>query len=188
MATDKCKPDDPNRCQGVVQDGQCQYLAVEGSKFCEYHCGNARGGNRTQERKKERYLIDNQELRRSYLRQHDDRDYLSLKDEILLTQALLERRLNSIKTDADIMMAIGPVNQLIQRLESMKIALLKIQQTLGLVLGKDELRILARDMAQILDEELEGIVDKDVRMDSICQRLFEAVESAGKANEEIDDE
>lgn len=180
---EKCTPDDPQRCRGTTNDGQCQYLSIEGSEYCAYHNGGVRGGSNFQKKKVERYLIDEQELRRSYLRQADDKDYLSLKDEILLLQAVLERRLNSIRTDADLQMGIGHVNILVQRLESMKVNLLKIQSQLGLVLGKDELRILARDMATILDEELSGLEDKDERMDRICQRLFEAIEGAGKKEE-----
>ena len=173
-------PDDPNRCHGTDNNGQCRYVAVPGSNFCEYHKGMRKGGEKAQASKGERYLIDQQELRRSYLRQQDDQDYLSLKDEILLVQAVLERRLNSIRTDVDVQMAVGPVSQLIQRLESMKLNLMKIQQQLGLVLGKDQLRSLARNMAEILDHELDGIEDKEDRMERICEKLFEAIEDAGK--------
>ena len=181
---DKCNPADPRRCKGITKDGQCQYPAVEGSEYCSYHAGEHRGGKEHKQRQVERYMIDQQELRRSYLRQNDDKDYLSLKDEILLVQAVLERRLNSIRTDADMQMAVGHVSQLVQRLESMKLNLMKIQQQLGLVLGKDQLRALARELANILDEELEGLEKKDDLMESISRRIFEAIEEAGQPKED----
>lgn len=182
--TDKCAPDDPRRCQGTTPDGQCQYLGMEGSNFCPFHSGQMRGNNQLEKAKTERYIIENQELRQAYLRQKDDRDYLSMKDEINLVAGYLEIRLNTIKTDADKIMAVGAVDVLTKRLESMKINLLKLQQSLGMVLGKDELRVLARTMAEILDEELEGIDKKEERMDAICERLFHAVEDAGRPAEE----
>lgn len=181
--TEKCKPDDPQRCQSVTKDGQCRYLSVEGSEHCAYHSGNQRGGDQLAHRQKERYLIDQEDLRQAYLRNNDDKGYLGLKDEISLVTALLQKRINSIATDADCTMAVGHVNILVQRLESMKINLIKIQSSLGLVLGKDELRVLARNMAQILDEELEGLDDKAERMDRIVERLFEAIETAGQKDD-----
>ena len=181
--TEHCSPDDPQRCRGTTKDGQCQYPAVEGSEYCSYHCGDSRGGAKAKAAKVERYLLDDQQLRGAYLRQKDDKDYLSMKDEIMLLSAVLERRLNGIKTDADLMMSVGHVSQLVQRLESMKINLMKIQQTLGIVLGKDEVRALARSMADILVDELDGVEDKEERIDRILQRVFEAIEDAGKPDE-----
>lgn len=181
--SEKCSPDDPRRCQGVTPNGQCQYIATEGAKFCRYHSRGA-SERKLEQHRIERYLIDNEELRKSYLRQAGDTHYLDLKDEISLTHAMIERRLNTIKTDADMVMAVGPFTQLIQRLESMKISLMKLQQQLGLVLGKDELRQLAAVMAQILDEELEGIDGKEERMDNICERLFVAIEKAGRKGDD----
>lgn len=182
--TQKCSSDDPCRCKGTTKDGQCRYLSVEGSEYCNYHNGADRGGRRFKEEKRERYLIDNQQLRESYLRQRDDTHYLDLKDEILLVQAVLERRLNSIKNEADMQMAVGHVTQLVKQLESMKLNLMKIQQQLGLVLGKDELRVLARNIAGILDEELDGIEDKEDRIERICERMILEIESAGQKDTE----
>ncbi len=180
--SEKCSPDDQNRCQGVTGDGQCQYLAGEGGKFCNYHSKGGVSRNK-QKRDVERYLIQDEELRKAYNRQKDDKGYLSLKEEIYLIHVLLEKRMNMIKDDATCMMAVGPVTQLVQRLESMKISLMKIQQQLGLVLGKDELRQLAHTIADILSEELDGIDDKEKRMENICERLFTAIEGAGQQSE-----
>lgn len=179
----KCSPDDPQRCQGVTPDGQCEYLSVEGTNRCEYH-SKGHGKRNLEVKRIERYLIDNEELRKSYLRQNNDAHYLDLKDEISLTHAMIERRLSMIRTDQDMMMAIGPFTQLVQRLESMKISLMKLQQQLGLVLGKDELRQLASTLAAILDEELEGMEDKEERMDRMLERLVIAIETAGTKKED----
>ena len=180
--SDKCQPDDPQRCQGVTPNGQCEYLSVTGSNRCEYHSqGNAK--KKLETKKVERYLIDNEHLRKSYLRQNNDAHYLDLKDEIALTHAMIERRLSMIQTDQDMIMAVGPFTALVQRLESMKISLMKLQQQLGLVLGKEELRNLAGLFAQILDEELEGMDDKEERMEAMLERLVVAIEEAAKSQD-----
>ncbi len=179
--SEKAHTDDPNRCQGITSFGQCSNLASDESKFCSVH-GGARG-NKAETRQTERYLIEEQQLRSSYLRQREDVNYLDMRDEILLLQALLERRLNQIQTDADCLMAIGPVTQITARLESMKVALLKINQQLGLVIGKDHLLQLARNIADILDEELDGIQNKEERLETISVRIVEAIDAAGTSDD-----
>jgi len=175
--SEKCQPDDPRRCQGVTPNGQCQYISVEGSNRCNFHSGPSKGT--FQQKRVERYLIDNEHLKESYTRHNDDKGYLDLRDDIALVHAMIERRMNLIKTDADLSMAVGPFNVLVSRLESMKISLMKLQQQLGLVIGKDELRHLASSIATILDEELEGMENKEAKLDTILERIFIAVEDAG---------
>lgn len=179
---EKCSPDDPGRCQGVTPNGQCGYLAVGGDTFCDYHSKGASG--RALERKRvDRYMIDNEQIKEAYKRHNNDEAYLDLRDDIALVHAMVERRLNTVKTEADSILAVGHFNALMGRLESMKISLMKLQQQLGLVLGKNELRVLADAMARILDEELEGLDDKEERMDRMIERLFVAVEEAGSPKE-----
>lgn len=177
--SEKCSPDDPRRCMGVTPHGQCGYLAVEGSKKCSFHA-NGRNTRDLNTKRLNRYLIDNENLKQAYQRHNDDSGYLDMRDDISLLHAMIERRLSCIKNDSDVMMAIGPFNQLMQRVESMKISLMKLQQQLGMVLGKDELRQVASVFAQILDEELDGLDDKHDRMDRLMKRLGEALEEAGK--------
>lgn len=181
--SEKCHPDDPRRCQHTTPHGQCEYLAVEDAKYCNYH-SSGQSQRKLDLASKQRYQLDNIQLREAYTRLHDDQAYLELKDEISIVSMLLEKRINTIKTDSDLMMSVGPVNQLVQRLESMKISLMKIQQQLGLVLGKDQVRHLAVKMADILDDELGGIEDKDDRMERILKRICEAIEVAGREKSE----
>jgi hypothetical protein len=175
--TDKtyCEPDDPGRCQGMTHDGQCNQLSLSYSKFCKRHAR----GDKTEEMNVERYLIDNQELRDSYMRQQGNKHYLNLEQEIHLIKMLIERRLNSIRTEADLTLSCAPIANLVARLESMKVALLKMEQQLGLVINKDDLNQLAREIAAVLDEELEGKDDKEELMERICIRVVEAIQSAG---------
>jgi len=141
-----------------------------------------RGALRHRREKVERYLIDQQELRMSYMRQQDDKEYLNMKDEILLIQALLEQKINSITNKTELLTAIPGINALVQRLESMKSTLLKMQRELGLVLGKDRLRSLAEEIATILDEELTGVPNKVELLEQIGLRIVDAIEVAGKEN------
>ena len=178
---EKCQPDDPRRCKGTSSVGQCPYFSLDGEQFCEKHM-SPRGALRHRREKVERYLIDQQELRMSYMRQQDDKEYLNMKDEILLIQALLEQKINSITNKTELLTAIPGINALVQRLESMKSTLLKMQRELGLVLGKDRLRSLAEEIATILDEELTGVPNKVELLEQIGLRIVDAIEVAGKEN------
>lgn len=174
----KCKPDDPRRCQGITRDGQCTYLAEQGSKFCDFHDKHAK--NRKKTERKNRYIIQQAELQEAYSRHNGDLDYLDLRDEINLLHGMLERRLAMATNIAEEMDAYRAIEGYLQRLESMKIALMKMQQQQGLVLSKDQLRVLAKHIASILDEELEGVPDKEDKMERIVERLFEAIDEAGR--------
>lgn len=178
MHRELCSPDDPKRCQGSTPSGQCTYLSVpESGKFCEKHLGT-RGNNKIRQQRVERYLIDQHELAASYNRQKDDRDYLDMKDEILLLQALLEQKINSITTKTELITSIPGINTLVQRLESMKSTLLKMQRELGKVLGKDVLKDFVKELGTILDEELPD-ENKAIIMERVADRALYALENLG---------
>jgi len=172
---EKCSPDDPRRCQGVTQNGQCQYLASDGDRFCDFH-NHGTAKRRNEKREVERYILDNQELRSSYERQHSDDDYLSLRREIDLLHAIMERRANMLRTEADYAMGTSAIMAIAQRLESMKISLLKMKQSLNMMLGVDQLKAFALQIADILSEELNEIPNKEVIIEQIGQRIYEALE------------
>jgi len=182
MKDERCTPGDPNRCQGITNDGQCRYLAVGASKYCDFHSHGTASRN---EEKKElySYFIQNKEINASFQRRLKDQNYLDLREDIQLTRALLERRLNLAKTFSEEIAAIKDVQGLILRLESMSISLQKLQQQLGLVLGKDQLRVFAKELALILKDELNDVKDRDQIIDRICERVFGALETAGRQEE-----
>jgi hypothetical protein len=148
--------------------------------MCEAHLTDASIA-RYKSKKVERYMIEQHDLKMSYLRQQDDKEYLDMKEEILLLQALLEQKINAIGNKTELLTAIPGINALMQRLESMKSSLLKMQRELGLVLGKDAVRGLAVDIVKILDEELTGVEDKTERLEKIGARIVSAIEGAGKS-------
>lgn len=172
---EKCSPDDPCRCQAVTPHGQCQYLASEGDELCDFHNhGAARRKSSKQE--VERYILDNHELRDRYERQQSDEDYLNLRKDICLLRALMEKRANMLKTDADYMMGTNAVLGIAQRLESMNISLLKLRQASNTMLGVDQLKAVALQIAEILSEELRDVPNQEEIIERIGQRIFEALE------------
>lgn len=182
---EKCSPDDPRRCQAVTPNGQCQYLASDNDDFCDFHNHGA-AKRRNQKKEVERYILDNHALRSSYERQLSDEDYLNLRREICLLEAIMEKRANMLKTDEDYMMGTSAVTTLAQRLESMKISLLKMRQSLNMVLGVDQLRAFALEIADILSEELSEVPNKEVIIEKVGQRIYEALEEVanGRKGEE----
>jgi hypothetical protein len=154
--------------------------------MCENHLSEV-GIARYKQKKVERYLIEQHDLRLSYQRQQDDHEYLNMKEEILLLQALLEQKINAITNKTELLTSIPGINALVQRLESMKSSLLKMQRELGLVLGKDAIRGLAVEIVKILDEELTGIDDKAIRLEKIGTRIVSAIEEAGQSQNPLEE-
>lgn len=179
MEKNECDINDPKKC--VVDD--CLELSLEGYNRCERHLSPSQTMQFRSDRQN-RYLIVSEQMKEGYTRQMGDAAYLNMRDEIALLHALLEKRVNAIHNEADLKAAHGPVTQIIQRLESMKSSLLKMQAQLGLVLNKDQLMLLAKDFANILNEELAEVPNKNEMLDKIIVRLCEAIEAAGTQPEE----
>ena len=179
--TDHCSPDDPRRCIGITSSGQCGFLAVDGSRFCDFHSRPAQSGK--VQKAVDQFLIEREELRNPYQRFSKETNYLDMRQTIGLLKMMMERRLNHAKNKDEEIDAFRDVESYIAKLQSMAIALQKLQQQMGLVLGKDELRVFAKDIGNILNDELKGVKNKEAKIDAICERIFESLDAAGKQGE-----
>ncbi len=77
------------------------------------------------------------------------------------------------------MQACGPLNQMLQTMERLVSSCHKIEQNLGQLLAKQAIYALARRMVEIIVEELEGIENYEVIVDTITARLIDTVRTAG---------
>ncbi len=166
---------DPQRCQGKASDGQCQNLSVMGSKYCEVHGG--------------RDMTEVHEKRGFLLAKADDRIRLAgisnelepvkeLRDSIALTHMLIEKRWNLIESDADLLMGCAPLNQLIQTMEKLVNSCHKVETNLGELLARHAVLALAKEMVNIVIDEIEGIDDYEAIIDRITSRLIDTVRKA----------
>ena len=166
---------DPRRCQGKAPDGQCRNLSVTGSQYCEVHGG--------------RDLTEVHEKRGFLLAKADDMARLAglsqglepvkeLHDVITLQHMLIEKRWNLIKDDADLIMGCGPLNQLITTMEKLVNSCHKIETNLGELLARHAVLALAKEMVEIVIDELEGIEDYEEIIDRITTRLINTIRKA----------
>lgn len=144
----RCEPDDPNRCQCVTGQGQCGNLAIEGSKFCGAHGGNA-AAKVLDQKNLSNYRLAKYQNR---LAQFADSDKLkSLRDEIGILRILIEERFNySIKTDNDLLLHSGPLADLIMKVEKLVSSCDRIESKLGLMMDKTQVMQLATEVVEII--------------------------------------
>lgn len=166
-------PADPHRCKGAAPDGQCMNEAEHGSEYCKAH-----GGVDTQNDEDIRsYLLSQADYRRrlAQLQQHQE-PIRELKDAIALTHMLIEKRFNLVKTDADVMAACGPLNQLLLTMERLVKSALQLEQNLGSLLTKTSVLNLGQVMVTIIVDELSELPNYESIVDRITNRLFKSIE------------
>ena len=173
-------PADPRRCKGAASEGQCLNVAEHGCNYCRAH-----GGQSTEEQENLRgYLLAKAQDRARLAQVSDELEPVKeLRDSIALLHMLIERRFNLVKSDADLLAACGPLNQMIQNMERLVNSCHKIEQNLGQLLAKAAILGLAKQMVQIIIEELEGIENYERIVDHVTYRLIETIRVAGNLQE-----
>jgi hypothetical protein len=167
---------DPNRCQGAAPDGQCRNRAEPEDKYCRLHGSGQR-------------LAEQQAKRGFLLAKATDKARLSavseelepvkeLRDSIALQHMLIEKRYNLIQSDADLLASCGPLNQMLQTMERLVTSCHRIETNLGELLAKHAIVALAKDMVEIVVDELEGIPNYEEIIDRITVRLIDTVQGA----------
>jgi len=161
------------RCEyvnGVA--GQCKREAEQGQSLCPLHVSP---GTDAQKWGKRMYAIQNHARRVRHSTFSDHEELRTIKEEIAIARTLLEERLNTIKTDADLIAACGPLNTLLLTIERLTTSCLKLDQTVGNLLGKPTLLRIASDTVDIILHELEDIPHKEVIVDKISQKMLEVI-------------
>ena len=146
----RCDPEDPNRCQAVQRNGQCPFLAVEGTKYCPRH-----GGILQQER-------DNKEKATNYkLNRYKARfiEFLTsagikdLREEIAILRILVEEVFNKY-SDGMLIAAVPILSDLIPKIEKLVISCHKLEQSLGSLLDEKSILNLATAILEIIDTHI----------------------------------
>lgn len=142
------RPDDPNRCQCVTGKGQCNNLAIEGSRFCGAHGGNKAAGVLEQKNLSGYRLAKYQ----NRLAEFADSDKIkSLRDEIGILRILIEERFNySCKSETDLLLHSGPLADLVMKVEKLVSSCDRIESKLGLMMDKTQVMQLATEVVEII--------------------------------------
>jgi hypothetical protein len=178
----RCHNDDPDRCQGVTERGQCTQLATEGSQFCTRH--SRKPGAKVESDRLRHYLLSNPMLQAKMDRQFGVEEVRSLREEIHLARVMIETRLDLIEPDdkGEMLAAFSSINTYLQTIEKLTSSCHKMEISLGSLLTKSSVFALGQDMVGILADELQGIDNYEEVIDRISERLVVAI--ANTQNEE----
>ena len=148
----KCPYDaHPDRCQAVIPAGQCDLLAVPGSRFCGKHGGNAAVQQQDKTQIRNYYLG----IWQSRLQQQATSPVIkSLRDEIGILRIMLEERFKMCKNTTDIILHSAPLTALITEISKVVSSCHKIEGQMGQMLDKSAVIQFAGTVVEILSEEV----------------------------------
>lgn len=166
--------DDPNRCQGTTPGGQCEFRAEPGGKYCRLHAPlPAKLGRHNTSL----YDLDETE----YLKSFSDRINMlgytpqtrSLRSEVGILRATLERLLNAIEDDAGLHFHSGEIIALSARIESLEKTSLALEKELGQLMSLDEAKQLAGELLEVLFKELDNLKEKETLRSADAKDLID---------------
>jgi len=167
---------DPKRCQGQAPDGQCRNRAEPEDKYCRLH---GSGQHLAEAKDKRSFLLAKAEDKARLASVSDELEPVKeLRDSIALQHMLIEKRYNLIQSDADLLASCGPLNQMLQTMERLVTSCHRIETNLGELLARHAVIALAKDMVQIVVDELEGLPGYEGIVDRITERLIDTIRDA----------
>ena len=156
------------RCRWISSEGQCDREATRGP-FCDKH------GPVTPDQALRHYHITNYLVGDTHERHSAVAQIKDLREEIALTRALIETRLNLASNEAEFVSSMGILHQYLGTVEKLVSACHRMDSSLGNVLNKASVLNLAQELVGIIAEELNGVPERDTIVDRIAHRLIEAV-------------
>lgn len=167
--------DDPNRCQAVVRaSGQCLYKALEGGRYCPIHAGGY-GKKNIQKAIQHKYELTLFKKRVDDFSEGDS--VKSLRGEIGIMRMVLERILNSCKTDVDVLVYAGAIGNHAEKISKLVLACDRLEGRMGMMLDKAALTVLAGQFIEIL---MRYIDDPEV-LDGVANEMIEAISNVNGA-------
>lgn len=159
---------DPKRCQFVSPTGQCIREAVEGSDKCEVHGGKIKDALRN-------YLITCRYLGDSPNRHLAASELKGLREEIALTRAMIETRLNMVQSEAEFVAAMPVFQSFMNTINALVVSCHTMEVKLGVLLNKASLLTLAQKMVETIALNLDGIPGKDEIVEKIANEVVELI-------------
>jgi hypothetical protein len=162
------KSDRDGRCQWVTPIGQCKKDAIADGLFCEQHSPKGKGVM-------ERYLITTRTLGDAPHRHIAANEIKSLREEIALTRAMIEKRLNMVDNDAEFVAAMPVIQSGMLTVEKLVSSCHAMETKLGLLLNKSALISLAQEIIQIIDDSLKGVPGRNEIVEKVGEEIVTAI-------------
>ncbi len=150
-------PDDPRRCQSNDANGQCKFVRVEGSEYCNQH-----GGHHaiTRERKEGLRNLKLTKFKARLAILGNSSHLMSLRDEIAVVRMTLEELINSCEGASDLIMMSGQIAALVNNIGKLVKDCHSIEEKTGHLLSKDTLSQFA---GKVIDIVVKHVEDEDAR-------------------------
>lgn len=152
------EPDDPRRCQANDANGQCMIVHCEGSEYCSRH-GGIRGIERAVKAENRMYKLGKWRAAVSRFQDHDQ--LKSLREEIGIMRMMIDEKLSLCQDAQDLLMASGPLGDMIAKVNKLVLDCNKIETHLAGVLDKTQALQLGQEMVEIIGRHLDMAPDKD---------------------------
>ena len=159
------------QCKWITSEGQCPRASDVGN-FCKDH------GPVDPDQALKHYQITNVLVGDTHARHSAVGQIKDLREEIALTRAMIEARLNLSSGEAEFVASMGILHQYLATVEKLVSACHRMDSNLGNVLNKTSVIQLAQDMVAIIFEELEGVDGRDAIIDRIAHKIIETIGSA----------
>ena len=153
------RPDHPNRCQHINNNGQCNNMAVEIRKddsgtiihgqFCLVHGGNKAVENYDKQNLKN-YRITKYRVRLAEMRSSE---YIKdLRDEVAILRMILEEKMNGITSNTDLILQSGSISEMVIKIERLVLSCQKLEDKLGVTMDKAKVILIAEQMIGIISK------------------------------------
>jgi len=149
--------DDPNRCQAVNSQGQCNNKAVPGGENCMAHGGNKQVNKVEADSIRNYRLIKWQAKLSSKV---NSPGIKSLRDEIGILRMVLEERLNQCEDASGLMIMSHTISDLVVKIEKLVSSCHKLEGSMGNLLDKQSILQFAAEIITIITEVLGKDSDK----------------------------
>ncbi len=147
-------PDDPQRCHGACNTGQCPFKAVPGTKLCPVHTVSGVQHNLDQKKANDLYSFKNALARNRVNQFRNHPDFRNLEVEIAVVRLTLEEILNQCNASFDFLSYAPQITILVERIERLLKSNVRIGQLTGELMTLDQVAEIAQQLILAITERV----------------------------------
>ena len=160
------EPDDPNRCQGTWEYGQCPYKAVPNGTFC-MRCGGNKQLDKIEKESTDMYRVDM--FRARIAKMKGNSEVKSLSNEVAILRMVLEEQLNGCQNETDLILHSARISDLIIKIDKLVVSCHKLEKNLGQHLDKSALLQFASEVVALIGDKVANKDEVQAVADGILQ-------------------
>jgi|SRR6516162_9673598 hypothetical protein len=149
----KVDPDSPERCQGIIKNGQCPWKRIPNSEFCIVHAGG------TKEKCNLDASVRNYRLAiwQSRVNEFADSSTIkSLREEIGISRMVLENIIVKCQDDNDLLLYSSKIADHVSKLQTTVALCHKLEERTGFLLDKSAILQIAGQIIEIISRYIDS--------------------------------